>query len=69
MAEYGIDSQSFIYTGDCSMITEPNLAFTEGMDNPRVKFISRMPVTFSVVNILIGEAVAKKDWTGIGKAF
>ncbi len=67
MANYGIDSEGFIYTGDCVMVTEPNLTFMGGTDNPRVKFISRMPATFSVVNTLIAEAVAKNDWTDIGR--
>ncbi len=67
MAKYGIDGQSFIYTGDCSMVTEANLAFMGGMDNPRVKFISRMPATFSIVDTLIGEAISKNNWTDIGR--
>ena len=67
MAGYGIDSQGFIYTGDCSMVTEPNLAYMGGADNPKVKFISRMPATFGVVDILIKEAVAENDWTDIGR--
>jgi transposase len=66
MADYSIDSEGFIYTGDCVMVTEPNLVFMGGAGNPKVKFISRMPATFSVVNTLIAEAVAKNDWTGIG---
>jgi len=67
MADYGIDSQGFIYTGDCSMVTEENLVYMGGIENPKVKFISRMPATFSVVNTLIAEAVTKGNWVGIGK--
>ena len=66
MAGYGIDSEGFIYTGDCSMVTEPNLVFMGGTGNPKVKFISRMPATFGMVDILIAEAVAKNDWSCIG---
>jgi len=67
MADYGIEERDFIYTGDCAMVTEPNLVFMGGTGNPKVKFISRMPATFSVVDTLISEAVTKKDWTCIGK--
>ena len=67
MAHYGIDSEGFIYTGDSVMVTEPNLVYMGGADNPKVKFISRMPATFGVVDILIAEAVAKNDWTDIGR--
>lgn len=34
MADYGIDSEGFILTGDCSMVTEPNLAFMGGLVQP-----------------------------------
>ena len=67
MANYGIDSEGFIYTGDSVMVTEPNLAYMGGIENPKIKFISRMPATFGVVDILIKEAVAKNDWTDIGR--
>ena len=67
MANYGIDSEGFIYTGDSVMVTEPNLVYMGGTDNPKVKFISRMPATFGVVDILIAEATAKNDWTDIGR--
>ena len=67
MAGYGIDGEGFIYTGDSVMVTGPNLAFMGGANNPKVKFISRMPATFGVVDILIAEAVAKNDWTDIGR--
>ena len=67
MAGYGIDSQEFIYTGDSVMVTEPNLIYMGGADNPKVKFISRMPATFGVVDILIKEAVAENDWTDIAR--
>ena len=67
MADYGIEERDFIYTGDCAMVTEPNLVFMGGLGSPKVKFISRMPATFSVVNTLISEAVAKKEWTCIGR--
>lgn len=67
MADYGIDERGFIYTGDCSMITEANLAFMGGTDDPKVKFISRMPATFGMVDTLIREAVAKNSWADIGK--
>jgi len=67
MADYGIEGQGFIYTGDCSMITEANLSFMGGTSNPKVRFISRMPATFSVVDTLISEAVSKKDWNYIGR--
>lgn len=67
MADYGIKEKGFIYTGDCAMVTGPNLIFMGGTENPKVRFISRMPATFSVVNTLTGEAVAKDSWTPIGK--
>jgi transposase len=66
MANYGIDGGQFIYTGDSVMVTEPNLAFMGGTNNLKVKFISRMPATFGVVDALIKEAVAENDWTDIG---
>ena len=66
MAKYGIDSDGYIYTGDCSMVTEANLALMGGIDNPEVKFISRMPATFGAVGTLVSEAVSKNIWTGIG---
>ena len=66
MANYGIDNEGFIYTGDSVMVTEPNLVYMGGTDDPKVKFISRMPATFGVVDILIAEAVTKNDWTDIG---
>nr|MBU1328843.1 IS1634 family transposase [Candidatus Omnitrophota bacterium] len=66
MAKYEIDSEGYIYTGDCSMVTGDNLAFMGGLDNPEVKFISRMPATFGVVGTLVSEAVSKNMWTDIG---
>ncbi len=39
MGKYGIDKKGFIYTGEASMVTEPNLEFMGGIDSPRVKFI------------------------------
>ncbi len=67
MAGYGIKERDFIYTGDCAMITGSNLIFMGGVENPKVRFISRMPATFSCVDTLIREAVAKDSWTPIGK--
>lgn len=67
MADYGIDSQGFIYTGDCSMITEENLIYMGGIESPKVKFVSRMPATFGIVDTLIAEAVTKDNWAGIGR--
>jgi len=67
MAGYGIKEKGFIYTGDCAMITGPNLIFMGGLNSPKVRFISRMPATFSAVDTLISEAVAKDSWTPIGK--
>jgi transposase len=67
MTKYGIKDNGYIYTGDCCMVTGGNLAITGGMDNPGVKFISRMPATFAAVGASISEAVSKKDWIGIGK--
>ena len=67
MADYGIDSEGFIYTGDSAMVTEKNLAYMGGTESVKVKFISRMPATFGVVETLIAEAVAKNDWTDIGR--
>jgi len=66
MAKYGIDSEGYIYTGDCSMVTGENLALMGGIDDPKVKFISRMPATFGMVGTLVSEAVSKNMWTGIG---
>jgi len=66
MAKYGTGSEEFIYTGDCVMVTGPNLSFMGGTGNPKVRFISRMPATFGMVDTLIGEAVAKKNWATIG---
>jgi len=48
------------------MVTKPNLTFMVGIDNPRVKFILRIPATFSIVNTLIAEAMARCNWTDIG---
>jgi len=45
MAKYGIDSEGYIYTGDCSIVTGGNLALMGCLDSPEVKFISRMPAT------------------------
>lgn len=59
MAGYGIDSKGFIYTGDSVMVTEQNLVYMGGTGDPKVKFISRMPATFGMVDILIAEATAK----------
>ena len=67
MADYGIDSEGFIYTGDSVMVTEKNLVYMGGTGDPKVKFISRMPATFGMVDILIAEAVAKGHWTDIGR--
>jgi transposase len=67
MAGYGIESDGFIYTGDSVMVTEPNLVYMGGTGDPRVKFISRMPAIFGMVDILIAEAVAKNDWSDIGR--
>lgn len=67
MADYETNSQGFIYTGDCSMVTEENLVYMGGIENPKVKFISRMPATFGVVDILIAEAVTKGHWADIGR--
>ncbi len=66
MAKYGIDSEGFIYTGDCSMVTGDNLALMGGIDDPKVKFISRMPATFGAVDTLVSEAVSENIWTDIG---
>ena len=67
MADYGIGSHDFIYICDCSMVTEENLVYMVGADNPKVKFISRIPATFGLVDILIAEAVTKDHWVGIGR--
>jgi len=66
MAKYEIDDKGYIYTGDCSMVTGDNLAFMGGLDNPEVKFISRMPATFGMVDTLTKEAVSENMWAGIG---
>ena len=67
MADYGRDGREFIYIGDCSMVTEANLTFMGGRDKPKVRFISRMPATFNLVNALITEAVSQNRWTDIGQ--
>ena len=67
MAEYETDGVDFIYTGDSSLVTGENLAFMGGIENPKVKFISRMPATFSLVDKLISEAVAGGAWDYMGK--
>jgi len=66
MAQYKIDEGQYIYTGDSSLVSKPNLAFMGSLDSPKIKFISRMPATFSMVDALISEAVAKKSFTDIG---
>jgi len=66
MAKYGIDSEGYIYTGDCSMVTGDNLVFMGSLDSPEVKFISRMPATFGEVGTLVREAISKNMWNGIG---
>lgn len=66
MAEYGIDEREYIYTGDCSMVTGDNLVFMGGLDSPGVKFVSRMPATFAMVDTLVSKAVSKNMWTDIG---
>ena len=66
MAKYEIDSESYIYTGDCCMVTGDNLALMGGIGDPKVKFISRMPATFGAAGTSISEAISKKDWTDIG---
>jgi transposase len=67
MAEYKKDAADFIYTGDSALVTKDNLAFMGGTKDPKVRFISRMPATFSLVDKLIAEAVAKDDWDNMGK--
>jgi transposase len=67
MADYETDAADFIYTGDSSLVTGENLAFMGGIENPKVKFISRMPATFSLVDKLISEAVAGGAWDHMGK--
>lgn len=66
MAAYGVDSEGFIYTGDSSLVTGDNLALVGGIDNPKVKFISRMPATFGMVDTLTKKAVSKNMWDNIG---
>jgi len=66
MARYGINDAGYIFTGDCCMVTGGNLAFMGGLDSPEVKFISRMPATFGMVDTLTKEAVSENMWVGIG---
>jgi len=65
--EYRKDAPDFIYTGDSALVTKENLAFMGGTKDPKIRFISRMPATFSMVDKLIGEAVAGGAWDNIGK--
>lgn len=48
------------------MVTGDNLTFIGGLDNTKVKFISRMPATFGMVDTLTKEAVYKNTWDDIG---
>jgi transposase len=63
MAENGIKKEGFIYIADSAMVTKKNL---EKIGN-EIQFISRLPATYKECSRLIKEAIAKDEWTPLGK--
>ncbi len=63
MAENGIHKNGFIYIADSAMVTKKNLEKI----GDQIQFISRLPANYKVCSQLIREAIAKDDWTNLGK--
>lgn len=59
-----LDPRQIIYVSDSSLITTPNL---RKMDKRKVRFISRLPGTYSLVNALKDRAWSDNDWEKIGR--
>lgn len=53
-----------IYVADSAMVTEPNLKVVQ---EKNLRFISRLPATFSLSAKLIERACAKEEWDDLGK--
>jgi len=53
-----------IYVADSAMVTEPNLKVVQ---EKNLRFISRLPATFSLSAKLIERACAQEEWDDLGK--
>ncbi len=62
MASHGLGPGACVYVADSAMVTEANLKELGAM-----KFITRLPGTYSVCNELIAEAVDAEQWIELGK--
>ena len=67
MAAYRTGEEGFVFVADSALVARENLKVMGGIkDKKKIKFISRMPATFGIVDELVREAVTKKSWTDIG---
>lgn len=63
MAKNGIHKDGFIYIADSAMVTKKNLEKI----GEQIQFISRLPANYKPCSQVIKEAIAKDDWTSLGK--
>lgn len=59
-----LDPRQIIYVADSSVVTSPNL---RKMAEQRVRFISRLPGTFGLVDVLKDRAWSQNNWEKIGR--
>lgn len=60
MAKFGLNEEAFVYVADSAFVTSDNLK------QAQVKFVSRLPATYSECGRVIREAVKKDKWERIG---
>jgi len=63
MAKHGLEPGAFVYVADAAFVTEDNLK-KSGQKN--LKFLSRLPATYSECARVVQEAVGKDQWVQIG---
>src|SRR5262245_3844898 len=61
LAQHGVQPGAYIYIADAALVTEDNLAALGD-----TLFITRLPATYSECDRIIGEAVARNQWTEVG---
>ncbi len=63
MAKNGIHKDGFIYIADSAMVTKKSLEKI----GDQIQFISRLPANYKACSQVIKDAIAKDDWTNLGK--
>lgn len=72
LAKQGIDDGAFIYVADSAMVTEENLEVFAGIDDKgqvdsnSLRFITRLPFTYTVTEEVVKEAMAADQWEELG---